>query len=230
MCKLNGIISSYLVCDGASNIRRRGKNMKKIISVLLIMSLFICNSQNANAASGGWKKAYRNIISNWKVVDNYSVLGTDYLKDYFGKDYKFNRYFVYDVNKDNVPELFLYSTTMGLSAVFTYYNNKAAALGCDDFYKINTSQKVITVMGHWHGSGGSGTDEYSAYAVKKNKLKSVIYIDYLGEYIVSGDSKLSKGKNKKAAYTKAYNKYFKKGVLVSKIKKYKLSSSAGLAG
>ena len=69
----------------------------------------------------------------------------------------------------------------------------------------------------WTVKYGIGFSILSSY-----KLKPVIYIDYLGKYIMPGESKLSKAKNKKAAYTKAYNKYFKKGVLVLKIKKQKL--------
>ncbi len=181
------------------------------------------NITPTNASTKSWKQEYVKILNNWRSVEKYPNSGSEYLKMYFGESFKFNRYFLCDVDKNKIPELFLYSTKMGLTVVFTYRNGKLICLGCDDFYKINTSKKCLVVKGHWHGSGGSGTDEYSVYNIGKNSLKQKYYIDILENHIVNNNSTATK-----SAYKNVYNKYVKGGKKYSSYKKYKLSDKSGL--
>lgn len=173
-----------------------------------------------------WKAAYKKILKN-PEVDSYGDIS--YLHMYFGSGCKFDRYFVCNVDKNKTPELFLCSTTMPLTAVFTYRNGKLVYLGYQDFYKINKAKKCLVVQGHWHGAGGSGGNEYSVYNIGKNELKSILYMDYLNDkYSVYYNN----GKNYESAtsekYDKVYNKYIKGGKKFSSFKKYKLSNRKGL--
>lgn len=207
------------------------KWLKRYIAAVLvaILTVVCTNVTEVGAASQTWKEAYKKILNNWKLVENYSNAGTDYLKQYFGKDYGFDRYFLEDVNGDKTPELFLSSTSMGgLTVVFTYRDGKVVCLGCDLFYKINTSKKVLVVSGHWHGSGGSGSDEYSIYSIGKKELKQKYYIDYLYDKYTVWNSNWEKAKNSKSTYKKVYKKYVKGGKLFYKYKQYKLLSKKGL--
>ena len=89
------------------------------IAALMILTVPVSHTETVNAASGsGWKKSYESILNNWRRAEKYC--DTSYLKMYFGRDYKFNQYFLYDLNRNGTPELFLHSTTMGLTIVFTY--------------------------------------------------------------------------------------------------------------
>lgn len=172
------------------------------------------------AAAPKWKTAYKKILKNWKTVEKYEDMS--YLKFYFDKDYKFNRYFTYDVNKDGTPELFLYSTTMGMTEVLTYRKGKIVSLGYDNIYGIKKNKKVIIVQGHWHGAGGSGVDEWVVYTIGKKELKLKYYIDKMDKISVNGK------KASKSAYNKIYKNYVKGTTKLSKFKKYKLSNTKGL--
>lgn len=207
------------------------KWLKRYIAAVLvaILTVVCTNVTEVGAASQTWKEAYKKILNNWKLVENYSNAGTDYLKQYFGKDYGFDRYFLEDVNGDKTPELFLSSTSMGgLTVVFTYRDGKVVCLGCDLFYKINTSKKVLVVNGHWHGAGGSGADEYSIYSIGKNEWKRKYYIDCMNNKYTVWKSNCNKEKNSKSTYKKVYKKYVKGGKEFFKYKQYKLSSKKGL--
>lgn len=63
-----------------------------------------------------------------------------YLKQYFGDDYGFDRYFTYNLNKDGT-ELFLYSTARGLTEVMTCNNGKITGPGYEHIYGIKKSKK-----------------------------------------------------------------------------------------
>ncbi|MCD8013872.1 MAG: Ig-like domain-containing protein [Lachnospiraceae bacterium] len=173
----------------------------------------------------GWKSAYNKVIKNWKsTIKKYSNQDYSYLSQYFGKKFKYNKYFLYDLDGNGVPELFLYSTSMKLTAVFTYKNDKLVSLGYQYFYAINTSKKALLVHGHWHGAGGSGTYEYSAYKISGSKLKEILDIDITGDYYC-----WYKGKTLSATYKNYYTyyeMYFESGANVvkfSKVQKYNLS-------
>ena len=137
--------------------------MKQKIALIMVMCVLIAsltttgNTAQAKSTSTGWKKAYDSIIKNWKNAEkNKDYKGeSDYLKFSFGKDYKYDRYLLLDIDGNNTPELILYSTTMTLATVFTYSNNKLVFLMTNDINKINTKTGEIIIHGHWHGAGGS---------------------------------------------------------------------------
>lgn len=188
------------------------------------------NLSVVKAATKPWETAYTSILNNWKIVESYASAGTDYLKNYFGTEYKFDQYFLCDVDNNKVPELFLYSSTMGLTVVFTYKNGILVCLGTDKFYKINTSKKVLIVKGHWHGSGGSGDKEYFVYKIGGNSLDQKYYIDYMDKYSVYKNDNWDNAQRTKKAYDEVYKEYIKSGKLFSKYTKYTLSDKKGLYG
>ena len=181
------------------------------------------------ASKSGWQKAYQSILSNWKRAEKYQDMS--YLKYYFGKDYKFNQYFLYDLNGDSTPELFLYSTSMGMTLILSY-NGKIRALGYDSFYGIHKKRHEIVVRGHWHGAGGSGTREWYVYNMRgTSKLALTYAIDKLGsQYSVynarTGESTYSKDTYSKNAYSSVYNTHVKGTTKLSSFKKYKLSDKS----
>lgn len=112
-----------------------------VMTVLLICTTPICQTTEVNAASGAsWRNAYESILNNWKRAEKYC--NTSYLKTYFGRNYKFNQYFLYDLNRNGIPELFLHSSTMDLTLVFTY-NGKLISLGYYDIYGFNTGKHEL---------------------------------------------------------------------------------------
>lgn len=205
---------------------------KKITSLLLAIIIAISCIQpvQIQAAASPWKNAYGEIIKNWQAIERISGYSSSYLKMFFGKKYTYDKYFLCDVDGNKVPELFLYSSKMQLTAVFTYSNNKVTFLSYDNYYKINRANHTLVVKGHWHGSGGSGTKEYSIYKIKKDSIKQIYYIDNLnGRYSVYKNENWSKANRTKSAYNNVYKKYVKGGKNFSKYKKYKLSDKKGLS-
>lgn len=205
---------------------KRKHGIKKLLSgvlaaIVLMGAIIPASTVETFASTPKWEKAYNKVLKNPKLVDKYD--DTSYLKFYFGEDYKFNRYYYYDLDKNGTPELFLYSTTMGLTEIFTY-KKKLISLGYYDIARINKSKKEIIVQGHWHGAGGSGKDEWSVYSMSKNKKKIVMkyYLDILsGEVTVyNGEFKLLS--KKRSYYDKIYNGHIKKATKIGKFKKKKI--------
>ncbi len=202
---------------------RRYEKQTKIfvlIGVLIMGILSPCAALRVDAAPK-WKNAYKKILKNWRLVEKYDDMS--YLKQYFGDDYGFDRYFTYDLNKDGTPELFLYSTTMGLTEVLTCKNGKITGLGYEHIYGIKKSKKAVIINGHWHGSGGSGEKEWAVYTMGKKKLKQKYYMD-----IWNGEVNVNFSKSTKSAYNKVYKEYVKGTTKLGKFKKYKLTDTKGL--
>lgn len=110
-----------------------------------------------------WREAYQIFIDDWKQIEKYGNFS--YIKGYFGKEgYNFDKYFLCDVDDNGTPELFLYSTYMKITAVFTYTDEPVYLLD-DVIYGINLETDEVVIHGHWHGAGGSWEDEWSAYCI-----------------------------------------------------------------
>ena len=196
------------------------------IAALMILTVPVSHTETVNAASGsGWKKSYESILNNWRRAEKYC--DTSYLKMYFGKDYKFNQYFLYDLNRNGTPELFLHSTTMGLTIVFTY-NGRLRSLGYYDIYGFNTDKKELIVRGHWHGAGGSGVNEWTIYKMGSSWMQGTYTMDKMnGNYSVynmqdgsfTGSSKM---------YNAIYSQHIRKCKRMNSFTRYKLSDRGRL--
>lgn len=124
-----------------------------------------------------WYDQYATLLSDWTLAENYE--DWDYLPMYFGEDYAFDSYWLCDVDKNGVPELFLHSSTMEvITAVFTCTEEQLVFLTYDDFYGINLETGEIVIHGHWHGAGGSWENEWKAYKVFPDKAEYAMYIDF----------------------------------------------------
>lgn len=196
------------------------------IAALMILTVPMSHTETVNAASGsGWKKSYESILNNWRRAEKYC--DTSYLKMYFGRDYKFNQYFLYDLNRNGTPELFLHSTTMGLTIVFTY-NGRLRSLGYYDIYGFNTDKKELIVRGHWHGAGGSGVNEWTIYKMGSSWMQGTYTMDKMnGNYSVynmqdgsfTGSSKM---------YNAIYSQHIRKCKRMNSFTRYKLSDRGRL--
>lgn len=206
-----------------------------ILLVVFISTAFLSPTR-VNAATPKWKTTYNKILKNWRLVEQYEDMS--YLKmyfdpQYFGSQYRFDRYFTYDVDKNGTPELFLHSTSMGLTEVMTY-NKKLISLGYYDIAKINKKTKEIIVHGHWHGAGGSYENELSVYKVNKKSSSLKYYIDIMPND-TNGSQRVSvyNGKwkllsTKKSYYDIIYKGHIKNATPIKKFKKYKLTDKKGL--
>ncbi len=196
------------------------------IAAFMILTVPVSHTETVNAASGsGWKKSYESILNNWRRAEKYC--DTSYLKMYFGRDYKFNQYFLYDLNRNGTPELFLHSTTMGLTIVFTY-NGRLRSLGYYDIYGFNTDKKELIVRGHWHGAGGSGVNEWTIYKMGSSWMQGTYTMDKMnGNYSVynmqdgtfTGSSKM---------YNAIYSQHIRKCKRMNSFTRYKLSDRGRL--
>lgn len=220
------IISKYM--------RKKFKRNFLILFSILLLSCSFCPMKeftaNAATTSSNWEKAYKKIIHNYKLLDKYGDMS--YVKSYFGKDYKFDKYFLCDINNNKVPELFLYSSTMGLTVVLTYSNNKVVYLFYDDICKINRKASEIIVNGHWHGAGGSGEYEWSIYKIKENTCDIEYYIDKLGGNYSIYNADMKCISKKKTTYNKILTTYVKSPDCkdFNEFEKYNLSNDKGIKG
>lgn len=202
-----------------------------LLLAFAITGAFVLLSAEVQAATPKWKSAYSKILRKPSLVEKYDDLS--YLKMYFGKGCRFNRYFTYGVDRNGIPELFLYSTEMGLTEVLTY-DKKIISLGYYDIAKINKEKKEIIVAGHWHGAGGSGIYEWSIYKVGRKAAPMQYYIDDMNE-VTGGSTGVviynGKGKfisQKRSVYNRIYRKHIKNATKYKKFKMYKLTNKKGL--
>ena len=222
---------AYALKKGGMELMNKHTRWKYLLVIFGMMSLLLATPQKVQAAS--WKDAYKEMLRNWKKVEDYAPKGEfDYLKYYFGSKYGFDKYYVYNLDKKGNPELFLHSDKMdGMTAVMTYQNGRLYYLGYYDIYGINRKKKAIIVQGHWHGAGGSGADEWGIY--QKNTVSTISMISYIdkigGKYCIGKDGKWSSyNSNNKKKYKTIFQKYVKGTKRISKFKKYKLSDLKGL--
>lgn len=196
-------------------------------AVLLAATLMPMNAETARAASKPkWQTAYENVLKNWRIVEQYEDLS--YLKQYFGDGYEFDRYYIYDLNKDGTPELFLDSKGMGLTVVLTYKKG-LRSMGYECIERINKAKKEIIVHGHWHGAGGSWDNEWSVYRISNNRLTPVYYIDKMNGYYSVYDYQQNKSASTSSAYNRIYREHIKSAAKVSDFTKYELSDPTGVA-
>ena len=125
-----------------------------------------------------WRDAYAEVLSDWSFIRPEQ----EYMQSYFGEDtYNYDEYMTYDLNGDGTPELFLHSTEMDLTSVFTY-KDEVKYLGYYDIDGFNEDTKELIVYGHWHGAGGSGEYEYSTHKINDDMSgMDYMYLDYMGE-------------------------------------------------
>lgn len=207
-----------------------------LILFMVFISAILLSPTQVNAATPRWKTAYNKILKNWRLVERYQDMS--YLKmyfnpKYFGSQYRFNRYFIYDVDKNGTPELFLHSTSMGLTEVMTY-DKKLISLGYYDIARINKKTRELIVHGHWHGAGGSQDKEWWVYKVSKKPYLLKYYIDIMPNGTNSAQNvSVYNGKwrllsTEKSHYNKIYNSHIKNATPMSRFKKYKLTDKKGL--
>lgn len=134
-----------------------------------------------------WYKAYKAIINDWTLIEKFDDRGgIGYLKFYFDQYYGFDSYWLCDVDDNKVPELFLYSSSMNITAVLTYAKQPLIMLSTR-IYGINEETGEIIEMGHWHGAGGSGTEyECAGWKIMGDHAEETMYIDFY-DFSENGD-------------------------------------------
>ena len=145
--------------------------MKRILSLLLAMALVLSLGgfalpQRAGAPSkyGTWQEAYTALITDEALRKNVIGKDADYRESYFSSDPTLLRptaYAAADINADGTPELLLYAEGTGLTDLFAF-DGTLRYLGYDRIFGFLPEDGLAVIHGHWHGSGGSGTEEYSA--------------------------------------------------------------------
>lgn len=185
-----------------------------------------------------WYSAYQAILNDWTMIDEYGDF--EYLKMFFDSKYQFDNYWLCDVNSDGTPELFLHSDYMGITAVFTYYENQVYSLMYDVIYGINKETGDIVIEGHWHGAGGSGVDEWTVYHITSSEAVYSYYIDFYREYKEIGmdkpytiydaatDENHYEMQYDSREYDEIYNIHVKPCILASNYQRYDLSDLKGL--
>lgn len=129
-------------------------------------------------------RAYKSVLADWTLIEKYGDFS--YYTFYFGDNYGYDSYYLFDVDKNGIPELFLCSESMCIITVFTYAQ-KLCWLVSDDIYGINEETGELIVLGHWHGSGGSGSEhECTGWKISEDKAENSMYIDFY-DFSENGD-------------------------------------------
>lgn len=175
-----------------------------------------------------WSDCYRLILQDWTVIEGLADLS--YLPFYFGDGYKFDSYYLYDVDQNGTPELFLCSATMRLTAVLTYTDQPVFLL-YNNLYSINPETSEVIIRGHWHGAGGSGTCEWSAYRLSGDTPELTMMIDWMPySYSVYALDTLGFGEAEtQEAYEAQYAVHVKPGIPVERFEPCALNDLSGLA-
>lgn len=168
--------------------------MKKLIllilSAVLIFSGIPCMDVEAADINKQAGKAYADIIQNYLEVfesikndpDN-ADWGNSNINPEFGgaSHYSWNEAAIYrimDYNSDGIPELFIGLDSGTIYDVYTFYNGKAVQLMEDIGYRAGTcilcKNGIIKDM--WSGSAFNSGVKF--HKLKKNKLSTVIELEY----------------------------------------------------
>ena len=187
------------------------------------------------------KNAYASLIA-----DRHSALpaiwaanGLEYREAYFsyGEDpVSFDRYALADLNGDGFPELLLCSKGMGLVDLFTCRDN-LLYIGYNNYFGFLPGSGTAVVRGHWHGAGGSGTDEWSVIDLASGE--TVAYFDRLGDdtskvYHFMDENnewtQMQDSPEASALYDSLYEKYVDACVRLNDLQFYEIGDLSGLAG
>lgn len=169
--------------------------MRHIWSIItfFIMGIFL-SSFSAEAASkaGQAKKAYKNLLNNYKTNSEFSdYAGNEYAKDNF-------TFALYDLTADGVPELILRETCVDpyVYWIYTYHNGKAKKLKKMDYYN---GGMLYAVYPKTHivcaSEGDSYNNAFIYYKLSKGKIQTVARTKGKKCYIKG--KKVSKNKYKK---------------------------------
>ena len=159
------------------------------------------------ASYNGIKKNCRvTVKGDWynKVLKSTSSYRAKYLNGKTRTIYRsqFNRYRLFDINKDGIQELLLYNERQE-NALFTYYNGKVMPLIYGSFRGIYVKGKYLIIQ-----EGSSMRSTYYIYVIKKGKLKKTceLFETTSSIAVVPGYSVNGK-KCSRATFMKASNKY-----------------------
>ncbi|MCM1181364.1 MAG: hypothetical protein NC347_13995 [Clostridium sp.] len=134
--------------------------ISKKIFVLLVCCLVLCSSISAQAKPSAAKVK--------KVYKSYAK------KHFTEKKYPYNRYKLYDINKDGTKEMIMvysYGVRNGYQ-IYTYKKGKVVKLhkgtygGAGDIYRLKGTKKIVIMF-----SGGASDTSYTCYYMKGTKLK-----------------------------------------------------------
>ena len=178
--------------------------------------------------SENWSDCYRLILQDWTVIEGLADLS--YLPFYFSDRYGFDSYYLYDVDQNGTPELFLCSSTMRLTAVLTY-TDRPVFLLYNAIYAINPETSEVIIRGHWHGAGGSGTNEWHAYRLSGDTPELTVSMDYMpyGYSVYALDTLGFGVAETQEAYEAQYAVHVKPAVPVERFKPCALNDLSGLA-
>lgn len=141
-----------------------------------------------------WYEAYKNIIMDWTIIEDFEDRGgIDYLKyacaDYYDFCYEFYLYWLCDMDRNGTPELFFWYPDTGLGdimMIMTYTDHPIVVDGTPIFmemiYGINVETSEIIIKEHWTGAGGTGEYEWSGRRMQGDALEFCFYIDSWAEF------------------------------------------------
>ncbi|MCR5577102.1 MAG: hypothetical protein K6F56_08850 [Oscillospiraceae bacterium] len=162
--------------------------MKRSLSLLLcftlMLGLCLFAAPAASAAApkyASWREAYTALLTDEKARAGVIGSAADYRNRYFSSDPEalaITAYAAADINGDGTPELLLYAEGTGLTDVFTY-DGALRYLGYDAYFGFLPESGEAVVHGHWHGAGGSGTNEWSVRPLFMQDNGPSAYLDYL---------------------------------------------------
>ena len=175
--------------------------------------------------------AYKAAILDKNIIESNNDF--DYLRMYFKDEYGFDKYFLHDLNSDGVPEMFVYSANMGLTAVYTI-DGGLKFLEYQDISGINLRTGEVVINGHWHGAGGSGVYEWHTYGMKDGSMVMTRSIDYLpydensGRYSCFDAAAETYNDSNRAEYDRTYQDIMNGFRSLSAYRLYDLGDLAGL--
>lgn len=128
---------------------------------------------------GAWGESYQHVIGDWIRIPEYekefadTVGGTvqydPYLKNHIGKDLIYERYALYDLDKDGTPELILLSDrNYSMNAIFSY---KDGLVYCGTYHNaLYTDDGKIIERGNWWGGSVMVTESWAITEFQGGKV------------------------------------------------------------
>lgn len=168
--------------------------MKKLLIAAITAIMCFCfvgcgNDSAADPAAEGqaptdtaWAEGYDKILSDpygFDEFENEAAAPLSYVMGWYGIEFMFDKYFLYDLDQNGTPELYLWSDKNHMALVANYDGNDTVISGMFSFDRINAKAGELLEQSTWQGDTRSEENEWYVFKYDdKGILTETSFFDY----------------------------------------------------
>lgn len=233
------------------------KKLLTAIACTVCLSMTVMTGCGGSAASGGsdsqeqdaaaeakaledvaWAQEYDKILSDpygFDGCESSYAASASFARDWFGVDSVFNKYYLYDLDKNGTPELYLWQEKTNMTLVSNYNGKDTVVSGMFSLDRLNPETCELLEQSTWQGETGSEKNEWTVFAYDdKGVLDETLYFDYdnpqyEGVCIFDLASEEMRENASMDEYNKLYDEHVKPSIDITEIQKYDLNDRSAFA-